>query len=285
MESKKITVKHYLNKRAKPREYRKELYYPLYVQLIVDAKKAQIKSRIDDQFEIYESEIEQITKKDKELDKLILNGYFSDKQIEKIYSNQIFPLYQLLSDEINVIKRIIVLMKPFESKKFTLNNFSSEYEKHITEITDILDNSIKKSYRENLNRIFLNTVDNKAEKRAFNISNYFIHYISWNYSFSNFYETTYEVIPSELKYIENYLDEELRTSIKAYLAFHSKVNILKRHMEKKEQGLISTLSYLDWLTEIKSFIQKEFTSIFGKKKAMQLITSLDNILEKMIHGN
>jgi hypothetical protein len=285
MESKKITVKHYLNKRAKPREYRKELYYPLYVQLIVDAKKAQIKSRIDDQFEIYESEIEQITKKDKELDKLILNGYFSDKQIEKIYSNQIFPLYQLLSDEINVIKRIIVLMKPFESKKFTLNNFSSEYEKHITEITDILDNSIKKSYRENLNRIFLKTVDNKAEKRAFNISNYFIHYISWNYSFSNFYETTYEVIPSELKYIENYLDEELRTSIKAYLAFHSKVNILKRHMEKKEQGLISTLSYLDWLTEIKSFIQKEFTSIFGKKKAMQLITSLDNILEKMIHGN
>ncbi len=285
MESKKITVKHYLNKRAKPREYRKELFYPLYVQLIVDAKKAQIKSRIDEQFEIYESEIDQITKKDKELDKLILDGYFSDKQIEKIYSNRIFPLYQLLSDEINVIRRIIILMKPFENKQFTLNNFSSEYEKHITEITDILDNSIKKNYCENLNRIFLKTVDNKAEKRAFNISNYFIHYISWNYSFSNYYETTYEVIPSELKYIENYLDEELRTSIKAYLAYHSKVNILKRYMEKKEQGLISTLSYLDWLTEIKSFIRKEFTSIFGKKKAMQLVASLDNILEKMIHGN
>ena len=174
-------------------------------------------------------------------------------------------------------------MKPFENKKFTLNNFSYEYEKHITEITDSLDENIKCNYRENLNRIFLKTVDNKAEKRAFNISNYFIHYISWNYSFSNFYETTYEVIPSELKYIENYFDEELRTAIKAYLAYHSKVNILKRYMEKKEHGLISTLSYLDWLTEIKSFILKEFTSIFGKKKAVELVNSLDNILEKVIH--
>ena len=285
MESKKITVKHYLNKRAKPREYKKELFYPLYVQLIVDAKKAQIKSKIYEQFGIYESEIDNITKKDKELDRLILNGYFSDRQIEKIYSNKIFPLFELLNDEINVIKRIIILMKPFENKKFTLNNFSSEYERHITEITDIIDTKIKKDYRENLNRIFLNTVDNKAEKRAFNISNYFIHYISWNYSFSNFYEITYEVIPSELKYIENYLDEGLRTDIKAYLAYHTKVNILKRYLEKKEHGLISTVSYLDWLTEIKSFIQKEFISIFGKKKALQLVESLNNILVKVIHGN
>lgn len=284
MESKKITVKHYLNKRAKPREYKKEMFYPLYVQLIVDAKKAQIKSRIYEHFEMYESEINKITKKDNELDRLILDGYFNDKQIEKIYSNMVFPLYQLLNDEINVIKRIIILMKPFENKQFTLNNFSAEYEKHITEITDIIDEKIKQDYRENLNSIFLKTVDNKAEKRAFNISNYFIHYISWNYSFTNFYETTYEVIPSELKYIENYIDEELRTDIKAYLAYHSKANILKRYLEKKEQGLISTLSYLDWLIEIKSFILKEFTSIFGKKKAVQLVSSLDRILETVIHG-
>lgn len=284
MESKKITVKHYLNQRAKPKQYKKEYFYPLYVQIIVDAKKAQIKSRIYEQFGIYESEINQITKKDNELNRLILDGYFSEKQIDKIYTNRIFPLYPLLADEIEVIKRIIILMKPFENRNFTLNDFSGEYEKHITEITDILDKSIKRDYRDNLNRIFHNTVDKKEEKKIFNISNYFIHYIAWNYSFNNFYETTFEVIPSELKYVENYLDDDLLNSIKAYLAYHTKVNILKRYLDKKEKGLISTLSYLDWLTEIKDFILKEFTSIFGRKKAQQYIDSLDRILLKEIHG-
>jgi hypothetical protein len=282
MESKKITVKHYLNERAKPKEYKKEYFYPLYVQLIVDAKKAQIKSRIYEQFGIYESEINQITKKDRDLNRLILDGYFSEKFLERIYTNRIFPLYHLIADEIEVIKRIIILMKPFENRNFTLNDFSDEYEKHITEITDLLDSSIKRDYRENLGRIFHDTVDNNNEKRIFNISNYFIHYISWNYSFSNFYDTTFEVIPSELKYVENYLDEDLRTSIKAYLAYHSKVNILKRYLDKKEKGLISTLSYLDWLTEIKEFILKEFINIFGRKKAVQYIESLDKILIREI---
>jgi len=253
------------------------------VQIIVDAKKAQIKSRVYEQFGIYQSEINQITRNDKELNNLLLDGYFNEKQIDKIYTNKVFPLYPLLADEIEVIKRIIILMKPFENRNFTLNNFSGEYEKHVTEITDILDESIKRDYRENLNKIFHDTVDNNDEKRIFNISNFFIHYISWNYSFSNFYETTFEVIPSELKYVENYLDEDLLNAIKAYLAYQSKVNILKRYLDKKEKGLISTLSYLDWLTEIKDFILKEFTDIFGKKKAEQYIDTLDKILIREIH--
>jgi len=284
MEGKKITVKHYLNKRAKPKEYKKELFYPLYLQLIVDAKKAQIKSRINEHLEIYQSEIDRINKQDKTLDNLILAGYFTEKQLGKIYENKTFPLFELLNDEIDVIKRIIILQKPFENRQFTLNNFSHEYDKHITEITDIIDINIKTAYKEKLYEIFLNSIDKNEEKRAFNIANYFIHYISWNYSFSNFYETTYEVIPSELKYIENFLGKDLLTAIKAYLAYHSKVNILKRYMEKKEHGKISTLSYLDWLTEIKAFILKEFVKIFGKNKAHQYVNSLDKILDKEIHG-
>ena len=57
MPSRKITVKHYLNKRAKPRFYKQEEYYPVYIQLIVDAKKAQIKSRINQYLDLYQSEI------------------------------------------------------------------------------------------------------------------------------------------------------------------------------------------------------------------------------------
>ncbi len=282
MEAKKITIKHYLNKRAKPKVYRKEYFYPMYIQLIVDAKKAQLKSRINEHLKIYQSEIDQLTNRDKELDKLILSGYFTGKQLDKVYADQLFPLYQLLQDEISVIRKIIILQKPFENKNFTLNNFSREYKKHITEITDILDNFIKKEYRKNLNEIFHNTVDKKTEKKVFNISNYFIHYINWNYSFNNFYDITYEVIPSELKHLENYLHKDLLVSIKAYLAYHSKINILKRYLEKKEKGKISSVSYLDWLTEIKEFIRKEFTKIFGKLKANQYLENIDNILAREI---
>ena len=257
MQNKKITVKHYLNKRAKPKLFRKEEFYPLYIQLIVDAKKAQIKSRMSQYLSLYHSEIEQLTKKEDQLDKLILSGYFSDRLYERIWDN----------------------------KLFTLSNFSSEYKKHVTEITEILDNSIKDSYRKSLNKLFLDSVDKEEKRKTFNIANFFRHYINWNFPFSNFYEITYEVIPSELKYIENHLEPMLLTSIKAYMAYHSKVNIVKRYMDKQEDGRISTLSYLDWTTDIKEFVVREFTKLFGKKKAQEYVNSLDRILERNIHDS
>jgi len=219
MHSKKITVKHYLNKRAKPKVYRNDEYYPLYIQLIVDAKKAQIKSRLSQYLSIYHSEIEQFTRKDSQLDKLIQSAYFTEKLYNRINEEAIFPIANLLEDEVAVITKIIKLQKPFESKQFTLNHFSVEYKKHVTEITEILDNSIKASYRKNLNSLFLESVDKDDSKKTFNIANFFRHYINWNFPFSNFYEITYEVIPSELKYIENHIDQSLLTSIKAYMAY------------------------------------------------------------------
>jgi hypothetical protein len=251
----------------------------------VDAKKAQIKSRMNQYLGLYHGELEHLTKKDAQLDRLVLSGYFSEGMIEKIAADEIFPVAQLMADEIGVITKIIRLQKPFENKSFSLNNFSAEYQKHVTEITDILDSSIKDLYRSSLNKVFLDSVDKEAERKTFNIANFFIHYINWNYTFSNFYEITYEVIPSELKYIENYLDPTLLTSIKAYMAYHSKVNILKRYMEKHEHGRISTLSYLDWITDIKDFLVKEFTKLFGKKKALEYINNLDSILDHKIHEN
>ena len=282
MPNKKITVKHYLNKRAKPRFYLQEEYYPVYIQLIVDAKKAQIKSRINQYLEQYQSEIRTVHRDEVQLKKLMLSGLFTDALFERILHDKIHPIYPLLKDEINVITNIIELQHPFDNDNFTLNNFSSDYEKHVSEITDILDDSIKESYRINLNRIFLNAIDKEEEKNLFTIVNFFIHYINWENTFSNFYEITYEVIPSELKLIENYLDEELILSIKAYLAYHSKANILKRYMEKQEQGKISTLSYLDWITYIKEFIVREFTKLLGEKKTIEYVNCIDSILDRKI---
>jgi len=285
MFSKKITVKHYLNKRAKPKLYKKEEYYPLYIQLIVDAKKAQIKSRLSQYLEIYHSEIEQFTNKDSGLDKLLLSGFFTERLYDKIIEENLFPVSNLIEDEVNVITKIIELQKPFDNKQFTLNNFSGEYKKHVSEITEILDDTIKTSYRKNLNHLFLDAVDKDDKKKTFNIANFFIHYINWNFPFSNFYEITYEVIPSELKYIENRVNPSLLTSIKAYMAYHSKVNIVKRYMDKQEDGKISTLSYLDWTTDIKEFVILEFTKLFGKTKAIEYVSSLDRILDRKIHDN
>ena len=132
MLNKKITVKHYLNKRAKPRFFQNEEYYPVYIQLIVDAKKAQIKSRINQYLSLYQSEIKNITRGEPQLKKLILMGFFTEDLFEEILDKKIYPVFPLLEDEISVITKVIELQHPFENTNFTLNNFSSDYEKHVT---------------------------------------------------------------------------------------------------------------------------------------------------------
>ena len=282
MEPRKITVKHYLNLRAKPQFHGKEKFYPLYIQIIVTGKKAQIKSRINEHLKIYRSDIERITHNDLELKNLFLEGYFSETWLKLMQKQKLFPLWHLLNDEINVITRIIKYHDPFHNKDFSLSNFSVEYQKHSTEITHILDESIKEWYRDELKNLFLKAIDQDENKELFRLTNYFIHFINWNNSFSSFYETTFEILPSELKMLENMLSNELRVSIKAYLAFHTKVNILKRFFEKRELGRISILSYLDWETDIREFLRSEFEKIFGEQKALEYIISLDDILTKKI---
>lgn len=278
MAQKKITVKHYLNKRAKAKSINREKHYPLYIQIIVNGKKAQIKSKINEHLKIYRSDIERITKNNKDLYDLLMLGYFSDKLFEDILRIKLFPLYQLLQDEVAVITRIIEYNKPFSNKVFTLNNFSEDYSKYTEEISQKLDTKIKSWYLKELKDVFLKTIDQDENREVFKITNYLIHYINWDNSFSNFYESTFEIIPAEFKTIENFLSNELRVAIKSYLAFHSKVNILKRFFEKRELGKISTLSYLDWETNIRKFVENEFEMLFGEQKALQYVISLDSIL-------
>ena len=159
MERRKVTVKHYLNLRAKDKVFQREKYYPLYIQIIVNGKKAQIKSRIHEFLKIYRSDIERITQNNEEFNNLILDGYFSERFLENIERKKIFPLYQLFLDEIAVLKRIIIHQRPFDNANFTLFNFGLEYQVHTTEITKIFDNDIKKSYLAELKELFLKSID------------------------------------------------------------------------------------------------------------------------------
>lgn len=281
-EQKKITVKQYLNKRAKIRRYSGEEFYPLYIQIIVNGKKAQIKSRINEHLKIYRSDIERLTQNDQKLNNLIAEGFFSDSLLERIIKEQYFPIHHLLIDEIAVLTRIIKIQKPFDNENFTLVDFGNEYEKYTAEITKLLDDKIKSLFIDELKAIFLRSIDEEEKRDIFKITNYLIHFINWNNTFVTFYESTFEIIPSELKTIESLINKELRTTIKAFMAYYTHVNMLQRFFEKRELGKISTLSYLDWQTDIKDYVLHQFEGIFGEQKALEYILALDNILNLVI---
>ncbi len=278
MVNRKITVKHYLNKRANAKLLVREKYFPLYIQIIVNGKKAQIKSKINEHLKIYRSDIERITKNNQEMNSLLMQGYVSEHFFEEIEKSRLFPLYQLLMDEVVVITKIISLQQPFTNKDFTLNNFSDDYSKYTEEITQKLDSKIKDLYLNELKGIFLKSINQDENKELFKVTNYFIHFINWQNTFSNFYDTSLEILPGEMNVIDSFLSNELRTQIKAFMAFHSKVNVLKRFFEKRELGKISTLSYLDWQTDIREYVYKEFEQLFGEQKTLQYIVSLEELL-------
>lgn len=281
-ENRKITVKHYLNKRAKEKTLNGQGYYPLYIQIIVNARKAQLKSRINDHLSIYRSDIERLTNNDQDLSQMILAGYFSDKLLASVLEKESFPIYHLLMDEIEVLRRIIRLHDPFTNPDFSLNNISYEYQMHVAEITRVLDDKIKELYIGELKAIFLRSIDDDEKRDIFRIANYLINFVNWTNTFNNFYESTIEIIPDEMKAIDNLISKELRTTIKSFVAYHTQVNVLKRFFEKRELGKISTLSYLDWQTEIKVFLQQQFVNLYGEQKALEYIICLDNILAQAI---
>jgi hypothetical protein len=277
--TRKITVKHYLNKRAKAKLLGDEKYYPLYLQIIVSGHKAQLKSKVYEYFHSYRGNIEKLFP-DTEKAKLINLGYFSDELFRKIYNEKIFPLTNIFEDENELISRIIKSILLYNTKNFSLYNFSSVYDHHIMDIHLILEIAIKKYYLQELNDIFLKSTKNQDSRKLFKVSNYFIHFINWDNSFCDYYEITYEVLPSEIKFLENHLSEDLKLNIKALLAFHSRSNYLRRFLDKTEKGQLPNINYIDWLDFGKEFISKEFIKIFGKQKAIEYLNALDYILAK-----
>ncbi|MCB8994710.1 MAG: hypothetical protein H6538_03780 [Bacteroidales bacterium] len=279
VKERKITVKHYLNKRAKAKLLGGEKYYPLYLQLIVSGHKAQLKSKISDYFNVYRGNLEKLFP-DAEKLKLINQGYFTDALFRKINSENIFPLSSLFANETELISDIIRTILHYNTKNFSLFNFSSLYDEHIKDIHEILELAVQKYYIRELNDIFLRSTKSEDSRKLFKVSNYFIHFINWENSFCDYYEITYEVLPSEIKFLENHLTDELKTDIKALLAFHSRSNYLRRFLDKSEKGLLPNVNYMDWLDSGREFISREFINIFGKQKAQEYMNSLDRILSK-----
>jgi hypothetical protein len=277
--TRKITVKHYLNKRAKAKILGEEKYYPLYLQLIVSGQKAQLKSKVFEYFNSYRGYFEKLYP-DAERARLINQGYFSEQLFKKISNEKIFPLTNIFEDEIDLITKIIKSILLYNTKSFSLNNFSSIYDNHILDIHEILELAVKNYYIRELNEIFLKSTKTEDSRKLFKVSNYFIHFINWDNSFCDYYEITYEVLPSEIKFLENHLTEDLKLDIKALLAFHSRSNYLRRFLDKAEKGRLPNINYMDWLDSGREFISREFIKIFGKQKAIEYLNALDLILSK-----
>jgi hypothetical protein len=273
-----LEIQHYLNKQENAKAYSENEFYPIELQISLNNKTIYIRSKISEFLRMYRSEIKKIAENNHKMIKYILQGYFTEKCYKRTFDQKLFPIYDLLIDEMQLINRILDFNKPFDLKNFSADNFSKEYTKHTTEITYILDDCLKELYLNEIKGLFVKSIEPKKSKEVFKISNYFIHFINWENRFCDFYEITYEVLPSELKLIENYFSDELKTLIKAYMAYHTQVNILKRTFEKKNPGKISSLSYFEWENVIKNFLVKKYEEIFGKNKTLEYIRSLDRVL-------
>lgn len=273
-------LKQYLNKDLPAKELGKDKYYKLFVTVGFGKYSFSFPSKLNKHLKIYNANIKRITQGNEQIKELVSEGYFSDALYEEIVTKKLFPIYNLLNDEIVVVRKILNLKKDRDEKISDLKHLESDYLKYTVEITDFFDKELKGWYKKELDTIFLNSIDNKDEKENFRICNYFLHFLNWNNSFYSLYDSTFEMMPSGLKKLENLLSKELQTTIKAYLSYYAHVNILNRIFEKRELGKISTLSVLDWETDIRGIVLKHFEKLFGQSKAKLYIQSLDKLLEK-----
>ena len=191
----KITVKHYLNKRAKSKSINGESFYPLYLQLIVSGHKAQLKSKVQSALISYKGYTDKFLI-NPAISNLVSVGYFSENLLERIENEKIFPFYQLLNDEIKILSYIINYGQPFTNKSFSFVNISSTYMLYLKDIQHVLDDCVRKYYLKELNEVFLNSTKNRENKKIFKITSFFIHYINWTNNFCEYYESTYYVLPS-----------------------------------------------------------------------------------------
>jgi hypothetical protein len=280
-EKRSLEISHFLDHKEFAKAYWNEDFHPLEITVKYHGHIIQLRSKICDFLKIYQSDIRKLTRSNPKACKYIMQGYFTEEIFGDIMNERQFPVFDLLMDEIELITRIIEFYEPFDINNFTTRNFAREYIRHTTEIMHILDDTIKDMYVGEMKGLFAKNIDPAKSKEVFRISNYFIHYINWDNTFHDFCEMTFDVMPKSYRLVENYLTDHLKISIKAYMAFITQANILRRQFEKLQPGKISILSYFEWEDHIMEFLLKKFQSIFGAKKARQYVESLNQVL--LIH--
>ena len=275
-----ITISHELNLKGPVQQYNRERYYPLHIKLTGREEEISVTSKISGYFNAYSCEIERYTENNPLIKKFFFSNYFRESDIIRFTEEKVYPFYHLLKDEEEIIGKILEIRKLSPIKQeVSQKNFSVLFDKYTTGITEIFDSRIKENYLAEVKKIFLKTIDSETDKMNFNISNFLLYYINWENLFYNFYETALELMHAPIKNLENQFETTFRTQLKAFLAYHSKEMLLQRFLEKRETGKITSISYLDWITDIKEFLIIEFEKIFGEKKAIQYILSLDMLLK------
>ncbi len=273
-----LKIRHYLNQSNQVHSVGSEYFYPLELSIVFFEKSINVRSKIADYVKLYSRDVKKLFENNNNISRNVLQGYFSEKIFRKIEKEKLYPIYDLLMDEADFVKRIIAFHQPFNPENFTARNFTWEYADFTTEVGYILDDAIKEKYRTELKGIFARSIEPKKSRDTFQVSNYFIHHINWDNQFRDFYEMTYEVMPHDLKLVENYFSGDLKTLIKAFMAFQTQIKIIRRTFEKKEPGKISVLSWFEWEEGIKDFLRTKFEKIFGKKKSQEYVEALHKIL-------
>ena len=279
-----MEISHTFNLSEKSKTFQSEEFHPLNIVASLGKKKIEIPSRINEHLSLYKSNLERITQGKKEIYSLICSGYFSKSMLDDFLKSKKFPIYHLLEDERSVIAKISDLKKYHPIETLTPQQLENDYKLYTQEISGVFDKYIKRNYLRELRELFNFAAEKENEKELFRLTDFLIHFINWGNSFYNYYDTCFDIFPGNLRKVENRLSNPLRIKIKAYLAYHTHINTLNRMLEKREHGRISILSVLDWETDIRLLLLKQFISFFGNRKANEYIKALEEIIHLVLES-
>lgn len=276
-----MKVYHRLNTDKVKKEINEE--YSL-LQLVVEngGKAFYLESLFAKSMKFYLNELKEYSQQNSCSSKLLLNNYIREKDFLTFQKNIELPFGKILRQEILFFEKHIHKKWGSEPSFVDFNEeFRDIYNLYTHDITGYLDDQIKIHYLEGVRNVFIKSTDNEGDKDMFNFSNFLLHFVNWEFSFYDFYETTRDILYGPLKKIESRFSYELNISLKAYLSFRSKSNALLRYIENKEHGKF-TITFIDWEMEVKQVLINEFEKIFGIQKSKDYVYALDRLLSESL---